>query len=98
MKLDPSTTRDFIRIYNHHDYYSGAERAGEIEDQLYEDAESCDTVPTANFRGLNFKRVRNGYRFFYATDSGVNVIYAVYHERENWQNLIDGRFEGFSDA
>ncbi len=98
MKLDPSTIGDFDRIYNHHDGKSDEGRAEEIEEQLYEDARVCDTSPTAYHRGLTFKRVRNGYRFFYASVLGINVIYAIYHQRENWQNLIEGRCEDVSDA
>nr|WP_316655728.1 hypothetical protein [uncultured Gellertiella sp.] len=70
MKLDPSTIGDFDRIYNHHDGKSDEGRAEEIEEQLYEDARVCDTSPTAYHRGLTFKRVRNGYRFFLCKRSG----------------------------
>lgn len=98
MKLDPVTTRDFHRIYRHHEENSDEGRADEVEEQLYADAAACDSYPTATHRGLTFKRARNGYRFFYATSSGIDVIYAIYHQRENWQSLIDGRYGNFSDA
>ncbi|WP_168800969.1 hypothetical protein [Peteryoungia ipomoeae] len=47
MKLDPSTTDDFHRIFQHHENLSDEGRAYEIEEQLYQDAEACDADPTA---------------------------------------------------
>lgn len=98
MKLDPATKIDFHRIYNHHENYSSEERADEIDEQLYYDAGICDSYQTATHRGLTYKRVRNGYRLFYAPSQGINIIYAVFHATENWQNLIESRHGTFSDA
>ncbi|MES5097842.1 hypothetical protein ABUK73_06395 [Agrobacterium sp. BA1120] len=98
MELDPSTKHDFHRIYNHHEEYSGDEKAEEIEDQIYADVGNCDSLPTATHKGLIFKRVQNGYRFFYGNVGACNIIYAIYHAKEDWQNLILDRYETFSDA
>lgn len=69
-----------------------------IEDALYEDAETCDTLQTARYRELTYKRVRNGYRFFFVHIAGINIIYAIYHQREDWQNLVSDRHIGLDDA
>lgn len=98
MKLDPKTRHDFHRIYAHHESYSSAEKAERVEEVLYEDALICDSSQTVKFRELTYKRVRNGYRFFYVQIDGVNVIYAIYHQREDWQNLIGRRYDTLDEA
>lgn len=98
MKLVPGTMRDFYRIYAHHERHSSMENARAIEDALYEDAETCDTLQTARYRELTYKRVRNGYRFFFVHIAGINIIYAIYHQREDWQNLVSDRHLGLDDA
>jgi len=68
-----------------------------LKSSFIQDAGACDVYPTARHRRLTFKRARNGYRFFFANVSGVNVIYAIYHQRENWQTSIEDRSGRYRD-
>ncbi|MCM2476853.1 hypothetical protein HGO38_25730 [Rhizobium sp. CG5] len=98
MKLDPATRRDFHRIYAHHEHHSSADNAQAIEDALYEDVATCDSLQTARYRALTYKRVRNGYRLFFVEIAGINIIYAIYHQREDWQTLISDRRVGLDEV
>ncbi|UWF68576.1 MULTISPECIES: type II toxin-antitoxin system RelE/ParE family toxin [unclassified Brucella] len=95
MKLDPSTTRDFHRIYHFQEENAGFEHADEIEEKIYADIEVCDNYITSKYNDLTYKYICSGYRCFYTKIADEDIVFAIFHRREDWQELVEGRYEDF---
>ncbi|KGD87646.1 hypothetical protein JL39_25720 [Rhizobium sp. YS-1r] len=90
-----TTDDDFDRIYTFLYKRSGAEIADRFTRLIREDAEAVGQAPFARRDGFNFHRGRNGYFLFFEFFEGEANIYAIFHERERYADVVADRAEEF---
>ncbi|MGO4558268.1 type II toxin-antitoxin system RelE/ParE family toxin [Mesorhizobium sp. 2RAF21] len=87
-RLQNGVVNDLARIYLHNAKLKSHDRAIEIEDGLYDFADRIRTGTGADFRGRTGLKSDDGYIVFFVEAEDHVVVYAVYHERENWDALV----------
>jgi plasmid stabilization system protein ParE len=84
---------DLIRIRHHNMTTRSEEAADQIEDRIIEAVRDL-RIGAGKSRGdgKGWRVVtRDGNILFYVDRGGVPVVFAVYHQRENWDALVDDR-------
>ena len=90
-----TTDDDFDRIYSFLYKRSGEEIADRFTRFIREDAEATGAAPFARHEGFSFHRGRNGYFLFFELFEGEANIYAIFHERENYADVVADRADEF---
>lgn len=91
-EISDAAYEDILRIKSHHWRYSGAAKAMEIEDAIFESIENLSAFPKKQQEfGYRIKNDDGMFIYFYQDELGETTVYAIYNESENWFELMPDR-------